>query len=165
MGVGVTIYYGRIYGHPRYGNDEIWQIIETFYGNPTIIASPPQNIQRLVKVPSLDEDFEVDAGVLELPLKTTEALENFSIVTLKQRLWLIHDVKQKRLRIDSESLPVNMDLPDPYNKLKDRPSFHSHYDDIEFILPDSVKLKNYKNIDVIPIEIRVKEIKGTIGWK
>jgi len=57
-----------------------------------------------------------------------------------------------------------MDLPDAFNRLTDRPNIQGKPEDIELNYPSYLELKNYKNIDVIPIEIKVKEIRGTIDW-
>lgn len=92
-------------------------------------------------------------------------ISNIPIVTFKRRVYLKWDAKERRLKVGSESLPVNMDLPNAEDKLKDRPNIRPKPEDVEFILPDYINLKDHKYIGEVPLEIRVKEIHGTIDWK
>lgn len=114
-------------------------------------------------MPTLDADFEVDIYTLELPFKTTEY--SIPIVTLKQKLTLEYSVKERRVRVNSESLKTDMDLPNAENRLKDRPDFNWKVGDIEYFFPDYLALKNYENLDAIPITIIVNKIKGTVDWR
>lgn len=128
-----------------------------------IISTPAKNISLVAKVPELGEvSFTKDIYTEELPFRTTG--KNTHIVTLKSRITLKWDAKTRRLAVHSETLPVSMALPNAEQRLKDKPNFDSKPEDVEIFSPDYITLKNYKTIDEIPIEIIVKEIRGSVEW-